>query len=133
MIPTTQTASTDAYLFLTQTVDEETCNPLKAWHDMGEPANPTKDQIDLLQQAARPQIRTERIAPVSTPESQQSQQPQQLSRQSSRQSLQESQQPQISIDLNIKENGIVYFSLEPKPMQSDRGYSYERVMQYERR
>ena len=60
-IPTTQSASTDAYLFLTQTVDEDTCNPLKTWHDMGEPANPAKDQIDLLKQTARPQIRTERI------------------------------------------------------------------------
>ena len=41
-IPTTQSASTDAYLFLTQIVDEENCNPLKVWHDLGEPANPTK-------------------------------------------------------------------------------------------
>ena len=108
-IPTTQSASTDAYLFLTQTVDEENCNPLKVWHDLGEPANPTKDQIDLLKQTARPQIHTERMVPVSMPES------------------------HISIELNIKENGVVYFSLEPKPLHPDRGYSYELVMQYEKR
>ena len=41
-IPTTQSASTDSYLFLTQTVDEENCNPLKVWHDLGEPAKPDK-------------------------------------------------------------------------------------------
>ena len=83
---------------------------------MGEPANPTKDQITLLQQAARPQIRTKRIAPM--PELKESQQ--------------SSQQSHISIKLNVKENGVVYFSLEPKPMHSDRGYSYERVMQDEK-
>ena len=104
-----ESASTDAYLFLTQTVDEENCNPLKVWHDLGEPANPTKDQIDLLKQTARPQIHTERMVPVSMPES------------------------HISIELNIKENGVVYFSLEPKPLHPDRGYSYELVMQYEKR
>ena len=108
-IPTTQSASTDAYLFLTQIVDEENCNPLKVWHDLGEPANPTKDQIDLLKQTARPQIHTERMVPVSMPES------------------------HISIELNIKENGVVYFLLEPKPLHPDRGYSYELVMQYEKR
>lgn len=108
-IPTTQSASTDAYLFLTQTVDEDTCNPLKTWHDMGEPANPAKDQIDFLKQIARPQIHTERMVPVSMPEL------------------------HISIELNIKENGVVYFVLEQKPLHPDRGYSYERVMQYEKR
>ena len=44
-IPTTQSASTDAYLFLTQTVDEENCNPLKVWHDLGEPANRQKIRL----------------------------------------------------------------------------------------
>ena len=78
---------------------------------MGEPANPTKDQIDLLKKTAHPQIRTERIVPVAMPES---------------------QQLHISIELNVKENGVVYFSLEQKPLHPDRGYSYERVMQYEK-
>ena len=115
-IPTTQSASTDAYLFLTQTVDEENCNPLKVWHDLGEPANPTKDQIDLLKQTARPQIHTERMVPVAMPESQQLQQ-----------SLQQSH---ISIELNIKENGVVYFEVKQRTIHSDRGYDYNRVMQY---
>ena len=75
---------------------------------MGEPANPAKDQIDLLKQTARPQIRTERIAPMSE------------------------YQSNIEFELNIKENGVVYFSLEQKPLHPDRGYSYERVMQYEK-
>ena len=31
------------YTLITKTVDEECCNPLKVWHDMGEPAYPSKD------------------------------------------------------------------------------------------
>ena len=109
-IPTTQSASTGMQHFhLILQLDEENCNPLKVCHDLGEPANPTKDQIDLLKQTARPQIHTERMVPVSMPES------------------------HISIELNIKENGVVYFSLEPKPLHPDRDYSYELVMQYEKR
>ena len=33
---------------ITELVDEEVCNPLKAWHDLGEPANPSQEQLELL-------------------------------------------------------------------------------------
>ena len=39
---------------LTRTVDEECCNPLKAWHDMGEPASLTETQLRFLRQAGQP-------------------------------------------------------------------------------
>ena len=45
-----------SYSLVTKRVDEETCNPLKIWHDMGEPANPSKDQVELLQMSAWPQL-----------------------------------------------------------------------------
>lgn len=45
---------------ITQLVDEEVCNPLKVWHDLGEHANPDKNEIELLQNAAKPFIKTER-------------------------------------------------------------------------
>ena len=38
----------------TETVDEVTCNPLKAWHDMGEPASLTDAQLRFLRQAGQP-------------------------------------------------------------------------------
>ena len=38
----------------TETVDETTCNPLKAWHDMGEPASLTDAQLRFLRQAGTP-------------------------------------------------------------------------------
>lgn len=43
----------------TETVDEVTCNPLKAWHDLGEPRSLSENQLRLLRQAgsARRRIR----------------------------------------------------------------------------
>ncbi len=42
----------------TETADETTCNPLKAWHDMGEPASLTEAQLRFLRQAGTPLCQT---------------------------------------------------------------------------
>jgi xylan 1,4-beta-xylosidase len=42
-------------------VDETTCNPLKAWHDMGEPASLTDTQLRFLRQAGQPLCQTQQI------------------------------------------------------------------------
>ncbi|MBR5546542.1 MAG: xylan 1,4-beta-xylosidase [Clostridia bacterium] len=42
------------YTLLTRMVDEECCNPLKMWHEMGEPASLTKEQLAILREAAQP-------------------------------------------------------------------------------
>ena len=42
----------------TETVDEITCNPLKSWHDMGEPASLTDTQLRFLRQAGQPLCET---------------------------------------------------------------------------
>lgn len=47
-------------VLLTQLVDEEVCNPLKVWHELGEHANPDQDEIELLRQAAQPLTKTQR-------------------------------------------------------------------------
>jgi xylan 1,4-beta-xylosidase len=47
-------------VLITQLVDEETCNPQKVWHDIGEPANPSKDEVKLIQQGANPLTSTKR-------------------------------------------------------------------------
>ncbi|MBQ8556471.1 MAG: xylan 1,4-beta-xylosidase [Clostridia bacterium] len=46
----------------TETVDEVVCNPLKAWHDMGEPASLTDAQLRFLRQASQPLCETAEIA-----------------------------------------------------------------------
>lgn len=88
---------------LTKTVDESHCNPLKVWHDLGEPANLTKEETALLQQAAQPFVETKHLYPENGT---------------------------VESSIYIEENGVVYFEWKPVKVHSDRGYSYQRVMQY---
>ena len=37
-----------------ETVDEQVCNPLKAWHEMGEPSSLTEKQLRFLRKAGQP-------------------------------------------------------------------------------
>lgn len=90
---------------LTQTVDEICCNPLKVWHDLGEPSSLTDDQLALLRMAARPRVETRRVLPGDG---------------------------RVKFSLGVGEQGVVYFSWNPGKVTPDRGYSYERVMRYER-
>ena len=39
---------------MVERVDENCCNPLKCWHDMGEPADLTEAQLAFLRGAAQP-------------------------------------------------------------------------------
>ncbi len=45
----------------TETVDETTCNPVKAWHDMGEPAHLSAAQLRFLRQSGQPLCETAKI------------------------------------------------------------------------
>ena len=84
-------------------MDESHCNPLKVWHDLGEPANLTKEETALLQQAAQPFVETKHLYPENGT---------------------------VESSIYIEENGVVYFEWKPVKVHSDRGYSYQRVMQY---
>ena len=89
------------YCLLTKTVDEKTCNPLKVWHDLGEPASLSEEQRRLLVEAAKPLIRTKR---------------------------KEAEDGQLSVKLTLERNAVVYFEVRPGEVTPDRGYDYERVM-----
>lgn len=89
---------------VTETVSEKCCNPLRVWHDLGEPANPSKEQIALLQRAAQPQIDTAVLMP---------------------------EQGNVKTKLTLEEYALVYFELRAAALKSDRGYSYERVAELE--
>ncbi len=88
---------------LTKTVDEEHCNPLKVWHDMGEPANLSQTEKKLLQSAARPFVQTRRVKP---------------------------QNGSLELSICVEENAVIYFEWKPGTITPDRGYSYGRAMQY---
>lgn len=91
------------YFLMVQTVDEDTCNPLKLWHDMGEPKDISSEQKYYLQQAARPFVSSSRVKPKDD---------------------------MLNVEFLVKENGVIYFEIKPLCEGGDRGYNYKRVMQY---
>ena len=96
-------ADGEGYTLITKTVDEECCNPLKVWHDLGEPANPSKEQTELLRSAAKPLIKSDVIAAADG---------------------------KASFDISVKPNGVVYFELRKREFTPDRGYDYEKVITF---
>ncbi len=101
-LPKAYLGTTEQFCLMKKTVDEETCNPLKHWHDMGEPSSLSSFQKKLLQDSAVPEIRTE-LADVRA--------------------------DGLEITFTVRENGMIYFELLPRVQKSDRGYCYSRVMQ----
>ncbi len=89
------------YCLITKTVDEGCCNPLKLWHDMGEPSSLSKAQVRLLREGASPLVSSEAM---------------------------EAGKGDLSFQLSLKRHGIVYFELDKVKRISDRGYSYSRVV-----
>lgn len=87
---------------LTKRVDEDTTNPLKVWHDMGEPANPSGEQTALLKAAAKPFVASKSM---------------------------KSADGKVQLTFPMDENAVLYFELKAAAITPDRGYSYERVMQ----
>lgn len=49
------------YVLCTRTVDEACCNPLKCWHDMGQPQSLTRDQLAFLRQAGQPLCQSQSV------------------------------------------------------------------------
>lgn len=89
------------YMLIERIVDEEHGNPLRVWHEMGEPANPTREQNELLRQVARPYIRTQNVCV---------------------------QEKGIRVALNLKPNALHSFELRKIWRSQDTGYDYNRVL-----
>lgn len=89
------------YLLITKTVDEDTCNPLRLWHNMGEPSSLNEKQKKLLKEAAKPFVESRRL---------------------------KEEEGKVSASLTVKEYGVVYFEISPVKEVGDRGYDYERVI-----
>ena len=90
------------FVLITKTVDEDTCNPLKIWHDIGEPAHPCKEENELIKSGAFPKVSTDKV---------------------------ECAAGKACFEITVKENGVVFFELKPVITVPDRGYDYRRVMQ----
>ena len=91
------------YTLITKTVDERCCNPLKVWHDMGEPAYPSKEETELIKSSAQPLVESAVI---------------------------NAEGGKAVINVPVKKNGVVYFTLTKRKYTPDRGYDYDRVISF---
>ena len=92
---TTGHSCAERICLVTQTVDEKTCNPLKLWHDLGESANPDKQTVELLKNAAKPLVETQLLDHTR------------------------------SFTLNATKNAVIYFETKKAPLASDNCYDYD--------
>ena len=106
------------YTLVTRTVDEECCNPLKLWHDLGEPHYLTDEQKKFLKDAAKPLISSNIVAADFS------------GNVSETASGKASDVIVAEFDITVKKNGVVYFELNERVFTPDRGYDYERVVNF---
>ena len=50
----------DEYSLVIELCDEKTCNPLKVWHDLGEPSSLSPDERELMRRSAQPLVSSSR-------------------------------------------------------------------------
>lgn len=87
-----------SFFFMEKRVDQEVCNPLRVWHEMGEPSSLTTDQKELLRSAASPLILTKELSIEQT-----------------------------SIELPVLPHGVTYVECYPIKRKSDRGFNYQKI------
>lgn len=90
-----------ACTLLVRLVDDRHGNPLKLWHDLGEPAYPTENLLRLLRENAVPEVYSQRITPDSR-----------------RQNL----------TFCLRPDAVLYFEWKQCPLLPDRGYQYEAAV-----
>ena len=88
------------YFLLMRTVDENTCNPLKTWLDMGSPAYPSNSQLDILQESALPRITTKRFDVSGG---------------------------SAVLDIHLSSNALCFFEVQRIEPESDRGFRAELI------
>lgn len=90
-------AADGEWVLVTRTVDEEGCNPLKMWYDLGEPASPSREELALIREAARPRAASRTLA--------------------AREDL-------IVLELELKENAVLWLDLRKVSREESFGYEY---------
>ncbi|SDA62834.1 xylan 1,4-beta-xylosidase [Butyrivibrio sp. INlla18] len=91
------------YKLVTKTVDEDCCNPLKLWHDIGEPAYPTAEETQLIKSAANPLVGSDVLEATSS---------------------------KATAKFDVKKHGVMYFTLSKRTSTPDRGYDYAKVVSF---
>lgn len=89
------------YTLIAKTVDPMTTNPLKTWHNLGEPSSLTKEQIKLIKDSANPMITTARLKCL---------------------------EERVEFNTSLRPEGVVYFELIASKLTPDRGYDYKKAI-----
>ena len=105
------------YTLITKTVDETCCNPLKLWHDLGEPAYPTKEETELIKSAAWPLVTSSVVKAGGVACSDAN-------------ANKNADSNKTLISVPVRNNGVVYFTLTKRNFTPDRGYDYDKVVTF---
>lgn len=87
------------FFLLTKKVGEDSTNPLKVWHDMGEPRSLSKSEVSLLKEASLPRVETNIINSVNNV---------------------------LTLEYTLQEFDVVYFEISRRTFHGDIGYDYQR-------
>ena len=85
---------------VTRTVDMENGNPLRIWHEMGEPASLTRDQLNILRQSDIPH--TDAYSLISDEKG-------------------------ICVEKTLMANAVVYVEITPFKKEESLGYHYPGI------
>ncbi|MBH1940694.1 xylan 1,4-beta-xylosidase [Mobilitalea sibirica] len=88
------------YVIISKLVDENTCNPLKTWLDIGSPNYPSEKELALIKSCANPLTSTQRKT-ISD--------------------------KKLDLSFLLKRNALLYFEVKKIHPQVDRGFQPERI------
>ncbi|MBQ8150819.1 MAG: xylan 1,4-beta-xylosidase [Clostridia bacterium] len=94
---------TGKHVVMQRIVDEECCNPVKVWHEMGEPASLTKEQLAFLKDAGQPLCKTQQA---------------------------NGENGSLSFTLELKQNALVQFTVNRAEGEPDEGYEYQWYVEH---
>lgn len=92
------------YCIVRNTVDENNANPLKIWHDLGEPSSLSKEEKRIILAGAKPGITTESVTVT---------------------------EKEMELKIVNGPESVVKFDIYPAALTADRGYDYDRVIRGE--
>lgn len=88
------------YIIIKRMVDESTCNPLKTWIDIGSPAYPSKDEVQLIKDCSNPRTSTRQFKVSDS---------------------------SAKIEILLSANAVCYFEIKKIKPKWDRGYQADRI------
>jgi len=90
----------DSFVVLSELVDEDVCNPLKVWHDLGEPKYPSDFEVDIIKKGSKPLLKSTGLTAAAG---------------------------KLALSFKLGAYGVLYFTVKPVEFKGDTGYDYEKI------